>query len=275
MLDSSIIKKVNDFVYTKPRTIDEVAKHIGKNWRTADRYVQKISEEQGALSIRVFREGTRGALKIVFWNNIEKIHSNSFQEKLFSKIERGLKKTDFSPFDIYQHVEDKKKSAQAYGDEKKTSEELALQIKNADKQILIFSGNLSWANSENGWKILEDLAKRNVSVKIITRVDYAGLDNIKRALSINEKVGRSIIDIRHKEQPLRGSVVDGKVLNLKEVKNPLDYKSGELKQETSIFYQISDKDWVEWMQKVFWNMFSTSIDAENRIKEIKKIGSIF
>ena len=74
MLDSKIIKKINNFVYQKPRTIQEISLLIKKNWRTADRYVEQISKEQGTLLVRTFREGTRGALKIVFWNNIEKIH---------------------------------------------------------------------------------------------------------------------------------------------------------------------------------------------------------
>ena len=73
MLDNQIIKKVNDFVYSKPRSINEVAQHIGKNWRTADRYVEQISEEDGSISAKIFRGGTRGALKIVFWNNFKLI----------------------------------------------------------------------------------------------------------------------------------------------------------------------------------------------------------
>ncbi len=83
MLTPEIIKKINDFVFLKPRTIDEIAKYIRKNWRTANRYVEGIAEQQGTLAIRVFREGTRGALKIVYWASIEQIHSSAFQEQLF------------------------------------------------------------------------------------------------------------------------------------------------------------------------------------------------
>jgi hypothetical protein len=102
VLDSKIAKQINDFVYTKPRSILEIAQFIGKNWRTADSYVEKISNEQGTISTRTFRGGTRGALKIVYWNTIDRIHSSSFQEKLFRKIESGIEKTDFDPLDIYQ-----------------------------------------------------------------------------------------------------------------------------------------------------------------------------
>ena len=68
MLDTKTIKKINDFVYTKPRTIQEIAHLIRKNWRTANNYVDKIAKESGAISVRTFRGGTRGALKIVYWS---------------------------------------------------------------------------------------------------------------------------------------------------------------------------------------------------------------
>ena len=86
MLSNEIIKKIEDFVYAKPRSIDEVAKHINKNWRTADRYVQEIEKNFGTLSTKVFREGTRGALKIVFWSSVEKVSSSVFQEILEKEI---------------------------------------------------------------------------------------------------------------------------------------------------------------------------------------------
>ena len=111
MLDSKLIKKICDFIYIKPRSIQEIAFHIQKNWRTADSYVERISKEQGNLAVRTFREGSRGALKIVYWNNIEKIHSNDFQDRLFKKIEIAKDKKDFSPFDIYQYVDENKRHA--------------------------------------------------------------------------------------------------------------------------------------------------------------------
>jgi len=66
MLNSQTIKDIEDFVYSKPRSIQEIAEHLGKNWRTADRYVEDIEKNFGTISTRVFREGTRGALKIVY-----------------------------------------------------------------------------------------------------------------------------------------------------------------------------------------------------------------
>jgi len=57
MLDSKTIKKIEDFVYTKPRSIQEVSEHIIKNWRTADRYIQEIKKEFGTIETRTFRGG--------------------------------------------------------------------------------------------------------------------------------------------------------------------------------------------------------------------------
>src|SRR3989344_6551280 len=140
MLNAEIVKKIEDFVYAKPRSIQEIANHINKNWRTADRYIQEIEKESGTLSTRVFRGGTRGALKIVFWSSIEKASNNIFQEELEKQIFQGRKKEDFSAFDIYQHVPEKKK---AMAIENKKSEEdtdikqLVSILQDAEKQLII------------------------------------------------------------------------------------------------------------------------------------------
>ncbi len=80
-----------------------------------------------------------------------------------------------------------------------------------------------------------------------------------------------MVEIRHCEQPLRCFVVDNKIARLKEVKEPAEYRKEELKKKTFIFYNIYDEEWIEWLQKVFWNLFSTSIDAEKRIKDLESI----
>ncbi|HSU72495.1 MAG TPA: hypothetical protein VLJ21_01450, partial [Candidatus Binatia bacterium] len=104
MLDKDTEKKILDFVYPQPRSVQEIAHVIDKNWRTADAYIEKIAKETGQISARIFRGGTRGALKIVFWSNKERISSTEFQERLFKRIELGRKKEDFSPFELYAYV---------------------------------------------------------------------------------------------------------------------------------------------------------------------------
>ncbi|MBU1135835.1 MAG: hypothetical protein KKG13_04960, partial [Nanoarchaeota archaeon] len=244
MLDSKITKKINDFIYLKPRTVQEVANLISKNWRTADRYVDSISKEKGNISVRTFRGGTRGALKIVYWNNIEKIHSSEFQEKLLKKIERS-KKMDFSPFDIYQYVDDAKRNAKMINvKNEKVKDVLKDYLESAQKQVLSFSGNLSWINLDEGGKkitdLLEEMAENNVSIKILTRVTIDSMKNIKKVLEINEKLGKNLIEIRHREHPLRGFIIDDNKARFREMKDPTEYAKGELDDYILLFYEIYD-----------------------------------
>jgi hypothetical protein len=277
MLSSEIIKKIESFVYSKPRSVDEISKHLGKNWRTADRYIAEIEKEYGTISTRTFREGSRGALKIVFWNSAEKASSTVFQELLERELVQGRKKEDFSGFDIFQYVNDKLKHAsiEEVRDESETDlKQFAEILKTTKKQLIIFSGNLSFINLKNKniniYSMIEDLVKRGVSIKIISRIDLAGRQNIEKMLSLNFKYGKDLIDIRHREQPLRANIVDNRIIRIKEVNEPTG-KINELNKRMFIFYTIKDKEWAEWLSRVFWKMFSTSIDARKRLDELNKL----
>jgi hypothetical protein len=278
LLDKIIQRKILDFVYIKPRTIQEISQLLGKNWRTADTYVERISKETGLIGERTFRGGTRGALKIVFWNNVEKISSNQFQERLMKQIESTRHKEDFSPLDIYQYVDKAKKKAfsEAVEDEMVSkTQDIDEFFARAEKQILYFSGNMSFLEMKEKKKsilqIIESAAKRGVSIKVVARIDIASLDNFKKLMEINSKLGKDAIEIRHAVHPLRGFIIDDKEIRLKEEKIASKYKIGELKSTTRIFYEIYDEEWVAWLQKVFWNLFSTSIDANIRVKDLEKI----
>ena len=279
VLDSKINKKIVEFVSAKPRTIDEISKFINKNWRTADRYVEKICKQDGSLAIRVFRAGTRGALKIVFCPTIDHIHSARFQECLFEMIRTGKNKHDFNPLDIYQYIDQKKRASflEEFDGTATTSQKLIHLLNSAEEQILILSGNLSWMNLIDGKKkvvdALKKVIKRGVSVKILTRVDIATLKNFRMIRQLSEDTGKEI-SIRHREHPLRCFIIDDKIARLKEVKVPDTYKKGELKHETTIYYDLLDKEWVEWLQKVFWNLYSTSITADKRIKALESVSKL-
>lgn len=277
MLNNELIKKIEDFVYSKPRSMQEIASYIGKNWRTADRYIFEIEKNYGTIATRVFREGTRGALKIVYWASVEKISSSVFQEKLEEEILRARKKEDFSAFDIFQYVNEKNKQAKVKTEK---SEEIAgfnnvkSILEKAEKKILIFSGNLSFINLQQKEKkilsILDILVKKGISVKILCRVDITGKKNIENVLALNYKHGKEMVEIRHKEHPIRATIVDNKFFDIKEIKEPTG-KISELDKKIFIFYNIKDKEWVEWLTKIFWKMFSSSIDARKRIMELEKI----
>ncbi len=278
MLDSKTIRKINDFVKAKPRTVQEIAFAIKKNWRTADRYVERIAKDTGAISARTFREGTRGALKVVYWQALENIHSTDLQQRLFSMIEHGRTKYDFSPLEIYQYVDDKKKRAflEEQGEEPVNVEhEIISHLRSAQKQVLFFSGNLSFVNVvQDGVKlidVLEDLARHNIPTKFIARIDITAIKNLRKVLAINDRLGKEMIEVRHVMQPLRSFIVDNRLARLKEIKRPEDVHKDELGRKTCIFYEIHDNDWIEWMQKVFWSMFRTGIPAQKRLANIEAI----
>lgn len=278
MLDPLIIKKIEDFVYPKPRAIQEIAVHIDKNWRTADRYVEDIEKNFGTLSTRVFREGTRGALKIVYWSSVDKVSHSVFQEKLEEDIFRGRTKYDFAAFDIFQHVSEKNKIAWIKKGKDESDAGRLNEFENflmeAKKQIIFFSGNLSFINFDDGevnvFKVLEKLVKKGVSIKVICRIDIPAKENVEKLLSLNFKYGKELIEIHNREQPLRATVIDNRIINLKEVKEPTG-REKELSKKTYIFYTIKDKDWSDWLSKIFWKMFASSIDSKKRLEELNKL----
>jgi hypothetical protein len=277
MLTKEIIEKINELVYTKPRSVDEIAKLINVNWRTANRYVEKISVEEGTISARVFREGTPGSLKVVFWNNIEKLHASEIQERFFKQIEFGKSREQFSPSEIFQFVDKGKKEFKRMTKKQYYSsynfKSFTDIIKQAERQVLFFSGNLTFINFSYKGKtvkdLIEDLGKKKITSKILTRVEMAGIKNIEEVISINKKIGYDAVELKHCYHPLRATIVDDKVAILKEVLDPKNYASGELKNKVYILYYIYDENWIEWLQKVFWYLFRSSVDAKKRIEELK------
>jgi len=277
MLDIETIREIESFVSIKPRSTQEIAKHVKKSWRTADRYVQEIEQEYGTLATRTFREGTRGALKIVYWASIEKVHSSVFQEILAQQITYLKQKDNFSAFDIYQHISpnNKKATIEFVDSENKTDlEGLASYLISTKKQLLVFSGNLSWINLKSKktdiFTLIERLAKQNISIKILSRVDLTAMKNVEKMFALNIRYGKENVEIRHTEQPLRALISDGKLIRMKEIKEPTG-KINELNKKIFIFYMIKDKNWVDWLSKIFWHIFSNSIDAQKRIDELKKL----
>lgn len=275
MLEKKTIRKIEDFVKLAPRTIQEIASMLGRNWRTADSYVEKIAREEGTLATKVFRKGTRGALKIAYYQNIISIHSTQFQERLLQKIQSAHHKTDFSPFDIYQYI-DKNKRRAFYEEQTEykltEKQDLVQALQSANEQVLIFSGNLSWALVTQGKTkiidIFDELVARNVSIKIIANIQFDAITNIKTVLALNHKHKKNVVEIRHAEQPLRSFIVDKTFMRFKEEKEQ------KKKNRLYIFYEVKDEEWIAWMQKVFWHFFHTSIDAQRRIEDLESIEEI-
>lgn len=100
------------------------------------------------------------------------------------------------------------------------------------------------------------------------------MKNVELMRKINEEIGKKRVSIRHCEQPVRGLIIDKKLAQFKEIKNPKDYKRGELKKKTYIFYEIYDEEWVDWTRKVFWKLYRNSIPAESRMEDLHSIKNI-
>ncbi len=277
MLDEPTTKKLLTFVAAQPRSIEEIAIHLDKNWRTADRYVAKIAEDTGRLAVRIFREGSRGALKVVYIATIDRIPGSEIQDRLLARVLAGRDKADFSPLGIYEHADPQRRHASLYRFNVALAPERDLigLIRGAQTQILSYSGNLSWVNrTQDGERLIDALGKRaaeGVAIRVVCRVDLATLANLREIDIINTRLGREAIEVRHCEQPLRGLVIDDRVLHLKETFDPTRYRPGELSDRTFLFYDISDPDWIGWATRVFWRLFQTGTPAAKRLAAIASI----
>jgi len=277
MLNFTLTKKIEEFILKEPRSIQEIAEFLGKNWRTADRYVSQIIEEKGTLTTKTFRGGTRGALKIVYASTLDKVSNTFFQEKLEQEILRARKKEDFSAFDIFQYVKDKNKKAileKEISEDTTNLKELVDILRKTKKELISLSGNLSYLNLKKGeidiFAEIEELIKRGVKMKVLCVVDIVGKDNITKLLSLNHKYGKELIEIRHHEIPVRAFIFDREILRIKEIKEPTG-RINELDKKLYIFYTIKDKEWANWVYKIFQKIFTNSISAQKRLEEIDKI----
>ncbi|HKZ49434.1 MAG TPA: hypothetical protein VJ110_00305 [Candidatus Nanoarchaeia archaeon] len=279
MLDKATIKQINEFVHQKPRTVQEISILLRVNWRTADRYVENIEKDEGTISTRTFREGTRGALKVVFWNHFEKLAANEAQEHLLRQIESGRRKDDFSPSEIFQFVDKNRgkvvKMQEHEYNSYKNLKNFLDHLKGAKQQVLFFSGNLTWSKLADHDKeileVLEGLAKKKVSSKVLTRVELAGIDSLKNILAINSRAGWDAVEVRHKYQPLRCTIIDNSVAVLKEVLEPEKYAPNELKEKTYLLYYIYDQEWIEFLQRAFWHLYKPAVSAKRRLEVMKPV----
>ena len=279
MLSKETEKRILQFVHKEPRSIQDIAKFIGKNWRTAENYIQKIIKESGNLALTPFREGTRASIKLVYYKPIENVNSSEFQEQLLKKIESGRKKGDFSPFDIYNFVPEDKRSAKSGSytiSNQLFDQNLVAFLRSTKKEILVFTGNCSFVNlKENNvsiFDVFQELAERDVEIKVLSKVDFSSFNNLQKLLAINYRIGKELIDVRHCEQPLRGFLIDNSSLRLKEDIDPYSYVPGELSPDMKVvLYDIRDRGWVEWTREVFFKFFRTSISSQKRIKDLRSV----
>lgn len=123
-------------------------------------------------------------------------------------------------------------------------------------------------------RVFRELAEDDVSIKFLSRVDITSLKNVELMRRINEELGKKRIYVRHCEQPVRAVIIDDKMVQLKEARNPENYPSEEVAENTYIFYEIYDENWIEWIRNAFWNLYRNSVPAESRIEDLNSIQNI-
>jgi len=269
--------KIIAFVKREPCLIQDIAKHIGRSWVTTESYVEKIAKDTGLIKTKTFREGTRGAVKIVFWNYEESIQSDEIKARLFEKIKNSASKKDFDPMELFQFADQKKSRAYVEFFEEPLAarnQKLVSFLRSVKEELLWFSGNLSLISTTEGktkiFDEIEDLLKRGVSIKVLCRVDIASLDNLNKAEKLLKKYPKQI-EIRHCIHPVRGFIADRKIVRLISEKKKEDFKGKELERNVRLLFEIHDFEWVDWLQKTFWYLYRTSTEYEQRRKILDKL----
>lgn len=269
------IKKIVDFVKKEPCTIQDIAKHIGRAWMTANSYVEQIAERTGQLQVKTFRAGTQGALKLVYYTYEASIRHDDVHKALFYQIKNGRQKKDFDFMEIFQFVPETKKRSfieQYKKAHMSYNQDIVSFLKQAQTNLYCFSGIMSFINiTESSTTVLdamEDLLERGVHIKILSRINLASTENLQKLQPLMKKYPNQI-EIKHCYQPLRGFVIDDKAARFKDEEFVSNVTKAKVK--TRIFYEVNDKEWITWLQKVFYNLFRPSIDHSRRLKEIQKI----
>jgi hypothetical protein len=249
------------FVREEPRAVQEVADHVDVAWVTAERYVKKIAEDTGVLSLKVFREGTRGALKLVHYNAVDAPVGSHQWEAVFESITAARWKEDFDPMDIRSVAETGRVVEET---RRGQTERLKDLIRSTSSQILVFSGNFSFATVKDTHgeinQVLTNRLDDGVVLKGLARANLASVENFSDDLFHHDN-----IEVRHSYQPLRGVIVDEQTVFLRSLERAERYKEDELQDTVHLSYVFTDEEVVDWLKKVFWNMYRASPNIDDRL----------
>ncbi len=277
VLTKTISEKIISFIKKQPCLIQDVANYLDLSWVTAERYIQKIEKESGIIKTKTFRKGTQGAIKLVYYNYSESTQADEVQKKLFNVIISQSNKKYFDPMEIFQYVDEDKSKAfyETYKDPSISSKQKLIPLlRSAKEELFVFSGNMSFMNMvENKIKIMdiiEEVLKKGVHIKILTRIDFASLDNLSKLNPLLKKYKH--LEIKHTFQPLRGFIIDSNLVRLKDEKEKGNFKKNELNQNVRVFYEFYEQEWIDWLKNVFWYLYRNSLNYVERKKVLERIG---
>ncbi len=275
-LSDQEVQTIVELVKKQPQTVQDIAKTIDRSWVTAEKYLHEIKDKTGLINLKTFREGTQAALKIVYYTATDFSALDDVKQNLAHQIMAAKFKHDFDFMDVFQFVHSSKKRATKYEISGRTQAPLAENTGiRATKSVFYFSGNLSFLSQKYGKEkppieIMEDQLNDGVLIKILCRVNISSLANIEKISHLLVKYPNQI-EIHHRYQPLRGLIIDDEFARFKTWENKADYELGELHKSTRVYYEITDNEWISWLQTLFWKMWRSSIPYDQRLKEIQKI----
>lgn len=273
MLSKADSDKILQFVKREPCLIQDLSRHLDKSWVTVESYVGKIAKDTGLIRMKTFRSGTKGAIKVVYWNYAETAQSDEIREKLFERIRSGYSKEDFDPLEAYQFVPQGKGRvlAEIFDPAALASKKSLIDFfERIESELLVFSGNLSFLRYPEIRQSFTELLERGVQAKLLCRVDLGTLENLKTIEGLLNRFPRQF-EVRHSRQPVRGFIADGKTVRLKEERMASEFKEKELSRNTRVLYEIFDSDWVSWFQNVFWYLYRTSVNYTERLAALEKV----
>src|SRR3989344_2525040 len=190
VLNHDIKRKLLELIAQSPRSIQELAVELNKNWRTIDNYITKLVEE-GLISVKEFKKGSRVAFKIVYIQPDINYQISNVQKKILRQIESGKRSQDFSPLNIIQYIPQKEVTSYfnpAKLPTNKITEDLSLFLNQATNSLQMFSGDLSWVDLKSSkgsiLDVIEGLARDKVVIKIIARVDKSTKTRIEKLVTI-------------------------------------------------------------------------------------------
>ncbi len=275
-LSEDEIKTILERVKETPQTVNDIAHLIDRSWVTTEKYLHELRDTTGLINLKTFREGTQGALKIVYFTPTPFSIGDEVKQSLSQQILAGKQKDDFDFMDVFQFIpENQKHSFTRTIPEEQHMSSVEMVKKLAQKKLFYFSGNMSFVSTSYPGKesvidMMEKQLSLGVQIKILCRVSLSSLSNIESISNLLIKYPQQF-EIRHRYHPLRGMIIDDSFARFKSWEEKDKFRPGELNESTRIYYEITSPEWIAWMESVFWQMWRSSIPYDQRIKEIQRI----